>query len=151
MGVYDKEIKGGNGINYTKEVDGPGDYALIANNTRFKDLSTGEIKYKNPSGIIVGVFSTPEIKYEVAFVDITEMLQFFDVATNITEIKTKNIDALEYQLNQTGGFTSLVLDGNGVVTSGLPLNLSANDTVNWKITYTSGKTKASLIIKGYEV
>tara|TARA_R110000803_G_scaffold10756_2_gene32699 strand:+ start:36274 stop:36858 length:585 start_codon:yes stop_codon:yes gene_type:complete len=56
MGIYDKKITGSNGINYTKEVDGPSDWAGIAYNTFFKDLSDGLIYWKNTSGDVIHIY-----------------------------------------------------------------------------------------------
>jgi len=56
MGIYDKKITGSNGINYTKEVDGPSDWGGIAYNTFFKDLSDGLIYWRNPSGAVIHIY-----------------------------------------------------------------------------------------------
>ncbi len=46
-----------NGINYTYEADGPADHALIPNSTYFKDLTDSLLYYKNPSGVVLNLFS----------------------------------------------------------------------------------------------
>tara|TARA_R110000796_G_scaffold61077_2_gene141394 strand:- start:37740 stop:39701 length:1962 start_codon:yes stop_codon:yes gene_type:complete len=56
MAIRTKNIKGGNGINYTKELDGPSDWAGIAYNTYFKDLSDGLIYWKNQSGVVIHIY-----------------------------------------------------------------------------------------------
>ena len=56
MGIRTKRIKGGNGINYTKEVDGPSDWSGIAYNTYFKDLSDGLIYWRDLSGTFIAIY-----------------------------------------------------------------------------------------------
>ncbi len=58
MAIHTKQIKGGNGINYTKEVDDPSDWAGIAYNTFFKDLSDGLIYWKNLGGTVIHIYET---------------------------------------------------------------------------------------------
>ena len=56
MAIYDKRITGSNGINYTKEVDGPSDWTGIPYNTYFKDLSDGLIYWRNPGGVVIHIY-----------------------------------------------------------------------------------------------
>ena len=56
MAIYDKRITGSNGINYTKEVDGPSDWSGIAYNTYFKDLSDGLIYWRNSGGVVIAIY-----------------------------------------------------------------------------------------------
>ena len=56
MGIYDKKITGSNGINYTKEVDGPSDWGGIPYNTYFKDLSDGLIYFRNSGGAVIAIY-----------------------------------------------------------------------------------------------
>ena len=61
MAVRDVYVAGSNGIGYTKEVTSSADYASIANDTYFKDLSLGIgglILYKDSSGNVLNIFST---------------------------------------------------------------------------------------------
>ena len=58
MAIRTKQIKGGNGINYTKEVDGPSDWIGITYNTYFKDLSDGLIYFKNSIGNVIAIYET---------------------------------------------------------------------------------------------
>ena len=56
MAIRTKKIKGGNGINYTKELDGPSDWSGVTYNTYFKDLSDGLIYWKNLSGTVIAIY-----------------------------------------------------------------------------------------------
>lgn len=86
-----------------------------------------------------------DFEYEVAFVEVEEVLQLFRKDSSITGIDVANADTVAYDINETGSFTTLTLPGD------LPLAISAGDTVTWQITYSSGKDKASLNIIGTEV
>ena len=56
MAIYDKKITGSNGINYTKEVDGPSDWGGIPYNSYFKDLSDGLIYFRNSGGVVIAIY-----------------------------------------------------------------------------------------------
>ena len=56
MGIYDKNIKNGNGISYSKEVDSSADWSGVTNSTYFKDLSDSLIYYKSSGGTIISIF-----------------------------------------------------------------------------------------------
>ena len=86
----------------------------------------------------------PSFEYEVAFVEVEEVLQVFRKSTSITAIKVANAATLTYQINETGPFTALTIVGNDVTTP-LPIALDVNDTITWKITYAATKDKAPTI------
>ena len=74
MAIRDVYVAGSNGIGYTKEVTSSADYASIANDTYFKDLSLGVgglILYKDPSGDILSIFSTEGSGGTVTSVDLS--------------------------------------------------------------------------------
>tara|TARA_Y100000589_G_scaffold315150_1_gene338332 strand:+ start:186 stop:782 length:597 start_codon:yes stop_codon:yes gene_type:complete len=56
MGIRNKNIKNGNGISYSKEVDSSADWSGVTNSTYFKDLSDSLIYYKNSGGTVVSLF-----------------------------------------------------------------------------------------------
>jgi len=56
MAIRTKRITGGNGINYSIELDGPSDWSAVGNNIFFKDLSDGLIYWKNLSGTIIAIY-----------------------------------------------------------------------------------------------
>ena len=56
MGIYDKNIKNGNGISYSKEVDSSADWSGVTNSTYFKDLSDSLIYYKSSGGTVISLF-----------------------------------------------------------------------------------------------
>lgn len=89
-----------------------------------------------------------KFEYEVSFVEVEEVLQVFRFASSITALHVANIATLEYDINESASFVVLTIDGSGNVTGVLPIALSVNDTVTWRITYSSGKDKASINIIG---
>lgn len=143
MGVRNKVIKGGNGINITKEVDSSVDYSGITNGTYFIDLSIngGMPCYKNNSGGVVQLLDA-DVEFEVNFVEIEQVLQKFRNPFSITSILTHNVDSLAYDLNESASFTTLTLPDD------LPLDVASGDTITWQISYSSGKDKASINILG---
>lgn len=56
MGIRNKNIKNGNGISYSKEVDSSADWSGVTNSTYFKDLSDSLIYYKNSGGTVISIF-----------------------------------------------------------------------------------------------
>lgn len=56
MAIYNKRIRGGNGVNYTKEVDSPVDYSGLTNDTYFKDLSDGLVYWKDTNGDVIAIY-----------------------------------------------------------------------------------------------
>jgi len=98
-------------------------------------------------GVDDDFFTTSE--WEVAFVEIDQVLQSFNRGYVLTKIDVKNIDTLEYDKNETGSFTALTITA-GEVTTGLP-SVVDSDTLTWKITYSVGKDKASMIVKANKV
>ena len=56
MGIRNKNIKNGNGISYSKEVDSSADWSGVTNSTYFKDLSDSLIYYKSSGGTVISIF-----------------------------------------------------------------------------------------------
>jgi len=130
MAITDKQVRGGNGIKYTKEVTNSGDYAGLANNTYFKDLSDGLIYWKDTTGEVRDIFGKRYV-YEISFNEVLDVLQRFTVDTNITAITAYNVATLKYSINDAADVT-VTLPFAGTI------SLTAGQRIVWKITYTTG-------------
>ena len=84
-------------------------------------------------------------EWEVAFVEVEQVLQSFNKDYSITDLDLTNIDVLAYDKNETGSFTTLTLPGD------LPLAVASGDTITWQVTYSAGKDKASILIKATKI
>ena len=103
MGIYDKNIKNGNGINYTKEVDSSADWSGVTNSTYFKDLSDSLIYYKSSGGTVISIFEE-SISANIANADLTfDTNHYADLNSNTWKVKN-------------GYNTLLETNSNGIVT-----------------------------------
>jgi hypothetical protein len=135
MAIHNKSITGGNGINYTKEVDGSGDYAALANNTYFKDLSDGIIRWKNLNGTIIKAFDDSN-NFDILFVEVESVTQTYQEAFTISNIiKSSEVDTLTISING-GSFAAPVL----------PLSVTVGMKIKYQISYQSGQDQASIAI-----
>jgi hypothetical protein len=92
---------------------------------------------------------SPTEEWEVAFVEVEEVLQSFNKGYVLNNIDVTNVATIAYDKNETGIYTALTITA-GSVTIGLP-TVADGDTLTWQITYDSGKDKASIIVKGTKV
>lgn len=83
-----------------------------------------------------------DVEFEVVFVYLDTVLQYFPNGLEITAIDAVNIDSLLYDVNESGTFVELDM------VNGLPLAVQAGSTITWSIAYSRGKDKASMNIKG---
>jgi len=112
MGIRNKNIKNGNGISYSKEVDSSADWSGVTNSTYFKDLSDSLIYYKNSGGTVVSLFeeggggsSTPALNSGQIYVGdssntAASVSMSGDVNINISGVTTIQSDAVTYDKMQ---------------------------------------------------
>jgi hypothetical protein len=132
------------GVVYTVRTDTSADFPSVANDKYIYNLADKLVYYKDAEGIVNSIFgANKKFTYEISFNEVTEVLQKFKVDTTITELGLTNIDVLEIDING-GGFNVLTLPAD------LPLVFSVDDEVTWKITYSSGKTLATINLTAIE-
>ena len=103
MAIYDKNIKNGNGISYSKEVDSSADWSGVTNSTYFKDLSDSLIYYKSSGGTVISIFEE-SISANIANADLTfDTNHYADLNSNTWKVKN-------------GYNTLLETNSNGIVT-----------------------------------
>lgn len=142
MGIRDKRIKGGNGINYSKELDGPSDWSGISNNTYFKDLSDGLIYWKNLSGTVIAIYELAGLSADTYTTGTTIVgtTLYFDT-TNSLSAYTANLSSINTD-NFTTGVTlvnnSLYFDRTNSL-SAYTINLGSINSGDTNY-YTTGAT-----------
>jgi len=134
MAIYDKKIKGGNGVNYTKEVDNSSDYSGLTNDTYFKNLSDGLIYYKNTSGDVI----TPFDGLNLGNSDLT-----------LTNNRTVNLTGSSLTYSDSVGNTSvessLSLGTGDTLTFSSPLGGAVYSKDDENISYTGGGVGGTFI------